>query len=337
MPPIVQPQLVNDVFGDPGLYAELMFERRALLFDLGEIGSLAARKLLKISDVFVSHAHADHFSGFDRLLRLYLGRNKTLSLSGPPDFIDRVGHKLAGYSWNLIRNYSTVLTFEVAELHPGGHIRRARFSSATAFCREDVEAASSVRGLLLDDGRLRVRAAVLDHQIPCLAFALEERAHVNIWKPRLAALGLAVGPWLRDLKNAVLDDAPETTPVRAWWREAAATVERYLPLGELKREVLTVAPGQKIVYVVDVAYHDENAGRIVELARGADILFIEAPFLDADAAIAARKNHLTARQAGELARLAGVKRVVPFHFSPRYQGCEERLRDEVQAAFLLAS
>ena len=154
MPQFVQPRLVNGVFGDPGLYAEFMFERRALLFDLGDLGAMPARKLLKISDIFVSHAHADHFSGFDRLLRLHLGREKTLSLFGPPDFIDRVGHKLAGYSWNLVRSYGSVLTFEVAELHPGGAVRRARFSSATAFRREDAEPSGSDRGILVRDAFL---------------------------------------------------------------------------------------------------------------------------------------------------------------------------------------
>jgi ribonuclease Z len=49
--------------------------------------------------------------------------------------------------------------------------------------------------------------------------------------------------------------------------------------------------------------------------------------------VAAEKFHLTTFQAGELARRAEVKQVVPFHFSPRYACKEERLRREVQEAF----
>ena len=73
--------------------------------------------------------------------------------------------------------------------------------------------------------------------------------------------------------------------------------------------------------------------RIIELAQGADEPFIEGPFFDHDVDIAARKCHLTAAQAGSLARCAGVKKVVPFHFSPRYLGRERELREEVQRAF----
>ncbi len=56
-------------------------------------------------------------------------------------------------------------------------------------------------------------------------------------------------------------------------------------------------------------------------------------FLDEDEAIAARKRHLTTAQAGSLGRGAGVKRVVPFYFSPRYRDQEDRLRREVEDAF----
>ena len=104
-------------------------------------------------------------------------------------------------------------------------------------------------------------------------------------------------------------------------------------MGQLRTEVLHIVPGQRIVYVVDAVYHANNAARILALARDADQLFIESPFLDADAAIAARKLHLTAAQAGSLARRAGVKRVVPLHFSPRYLDRPEQVRREVDAAF----
>ena len=35
MNPSFSSYLVNDVFGDPGLYVEVRWSRRALLFDLG--------------------------------------------------------------------------------------------------------------------------------------------------------------------------------------------------------------------------------------------------------------------------------------------------------------
>jgi ribonuclease Z len=56
--------------------------------------------------------------------------------------------------------------------------------------------------------------------------------------------------------------------------------------------------------------------------------------MERDAEHGQRKFHLTARQAGEIARAAHVGSVIPMHFSPRYVG-EDRalLRAEVEAAF----
>jgi ribonuclease Z len=144
---------------------------------------------------------------------------------------------------------------------------------------------------------------------------------------------LPVGSWLTDLKATVRRGEPDQTPFLVSWAEAGKRQERTALLGELKSEILRIAPGQKLAYVTDASYSSANAERIIELAQGADGLFIETPFLDQDADIAARKCHLTAAQAGLLARRAGVKEVVPFHFSPRYLGRERELREEVQRAF----
>ena len=66
-------RLVNDAFGDPMLYVDFRDERRALLVDLGDISTLPPRKLMRLSHVFVTHTHMDHFSGFDRLLAVVPG------------------------------------------------------------------------------------------------------------------------------------------------------------------------------------------------------------------------------------------------------------------------
>jgi ribonuclease Z len=63
------------------------------------------------------------------------------------------------------------------------------------------------------------------------------------------------------------------------------------------------------------------------------MLFIEAAFAEADAALATERAHLTTAAAGMIAREAGVRRVEPFHFSPRYEGQEAQLVNEVMAAF----
>jgi ribonuclease Z len=105
-----------------------------------------------------------------------------------------------------------------------------------------------------------------------------------------------------------------------------------LAFGEL-RHALEFVQGRKLCYVTDVVFHEANVARIAALARDADLLFIESVFLEEDIAHAGQKQHLTARQAGTIARLAGARHVVQFHFSPRYAEREEELRAELMVAF----
>jgi ribonuclease Z len=325
MKPLFHPRLVNGPTGDPVLYIELLFDRRALLFDLGDVHALTPRQILKIGHVFVSHTHMDHFFGFDTLLRLFLGRDKVLHLYGPPGFLDRVEHRLGGYTWNLVANYASDFVVSAVEAHPDGTRLAADFHTRSAFRREPSQAPSLPRDVLLEDESLLVRFAFLDHQIPCLAFALEEKLHVNVWKTGLDELGLPTGPWLRGLKAAVARGEPDDTPV--------SFNGRTLPLGQLRDKVLRLVPGQKIAYVTDAAYHEANIRAITALARGVDMLFIEAAFAGEDAERAAAKHHLTARQAGRLAREAVARRLIPFHYSPKYTGREESLLQEALDAF----
>jgi ribonuclease BN (tRNA processing enzyme) len=188
------PHLVNDPFGDPALYVQLVFERRALLFDLGDLSRLSPRQLLRISDVFISHRHMDHFSGFDQFLRCLLGREKVVGFYGPPGLIEGIEHKLKAYTWNL---------------------------------------------------------------------------------------------------KAILGGSPEETPIDVAWADPSKQRPRSLPLGTLTKEIMRVSAGRKIAYVVDCAFTDANADRIVSLAKDADILFIEAAFLDEDRSRAADRRHLT--------------------------------------------
>ncbi len=321
MKPLFHPRLINEPFGDPGVYVDFLFEKRALLFDLGDLHALSSRQLLKVTHAFVSHAHMDHFSGFDSLLRVFVGRKKVVHLFGPPGFIDRVEHKLASYTWNLIESYENELLFRVTEVSPEGSGSTADFSSPLRFVRGPATPVLLPGGVLVDEEAFLVRAALLDHRIPCLGYALEEKFHVNVWKSGLESLGLPTGPWLRELKSTVARGAPDDMLVEG------------IPLGTLRAQALRIVPGQKIAYVTDVVFHAANAAAIVDLVRGADLLFIEATFAADEEERAAEKYHLTSRQAGLLGRRAGVKRLIPFHFSPRHSEEGDRLLREALEAF----
>lgn len=323
------PRLVNHPFGDPGLYVSFRYQGRAMLFDLGRIDRQPAASLLKISHVFVSHTHMDHFIGFDHLLRLFLARDRQLHVFGPPGIIDNVRGKLAGYTWNLVDAYPFVLT--VHEIAPT-KMRQVRLPARSAF-EPDSDTTDEFDGTLYETSDIRVTAAHLDHRIPCLGFALTEKNRLNVRADQLAEMGVPAGRWLNQLKDAVRAQLPGDTPVRIEWKEGSEQRQASFSVDELRDRLLIETRGQKIAYVVDTLFNQFNFERVVALVRGADTFFCESLFLDADRHEASKRYHLTARQAGTLARAAAVARLETFHFSPRYERNPEPLRAEAQAVF----
>ena len=328
MKPLLHAQLLNAPFGDPGLFIEILWEHRALLFDMGELGTIRPAKFLKVSHAFVSHTHIDHFIGFDALLRLMLNREKILKIFGPPGFLANVQGKLAGYTWNLTGEYPFAV--QAAEVHPGRIVTKV-FRCQDRFTPGE-EREETFTGFLEEDPQMRIGITHLDHLIPCLAFAVQERFHININKERLAQIGLPVGPWLKDLKGALWRGEGEEFALRVPVGEKENISWEEIPLKTLK-ECLTLTPGQKIAYVSDCRYTEENEQKVVQLAEGADLFFCEAAFLERDRDRAAERAHLTAGQAGEMARKAKVKNLHIFHFSPKYEKEAELLYQEAEAAF----
>jgi ribonuclease Z len=323
------PRLVNSPFGDPGLHVGLRWQGTALQFDLGRLDRLPAAEVLKLTHIFVSHTHIDHFIGFDRVLRLFLARDATLSLFGPPGIIGHVRGKLAGYAWNLVEGYPFVLN--VHEVHSDS-IESVRLRATTAFAPEAV-GHQAFAGTLYDCPAFSVHATHLDHKIPCLGFAITEKTHLNVRKDELERFAIPAGRWLNELKDAIRNRLPDDTIITAKWFEGKAARQQGYRLQELRERLLVETPGQKLTYVVDALFSQLNVTRIVELARDADLFYCEALFLDVDRAQALQRHHLTARQAGTLARWAGAKRLEVFHFSPRYDRMADRIYAEAAAAF----
>jgi ribonuclease Z len=322
-------RLVNGRFGDPVLYVRCVWERRALLFDLGDLRHLRPAEILKVSDVFVSHTHIDHFIGFDHFLRVMLNRDKTVRFYGPEGLIANVAGKLAGYTWNLVDDYR--LRLEVCEVS-AGNTRRVTFSCRDRFRARSRAVTAPFAGTLLEDGRFVVEACLLDHSVPCLGFSLREEALININRDRLQSLGWEPGPWLNRLKEMIREGRGDDEPTDILVRDGEGLRKERRRLKEVSDEIVMTTAGTKVAYVTDIGYSPGNREKARVLAREVDFLFCEAAFLERDLDHARRKNHLTARQAGELARLAGARRLEIFHFSPKYLDDEDLLLDEAREA-----
>jgi ribonuclease Z len=275
----------------------------------------------------------DHFVGFDQLLRILLGREKELYLYGPPEFFRRVEGKLAGYTWNLVEEYQYQLKLNVTELHPNKKLTK-QYICQDRFLPDRETQESPFSEVLLMEPSFFVKAALMDHRTPCLGLSLVESFSININKERLNEAGLPVGPWLNRFKKALYAKEDPETPFNVTWLEGGKSKrERTLALGDLASKIATISPGQKIAYITDIIGSAENLEKAVMLAQDADHLFIEAGFMERDKERAQRKYHLTAREAGLIAKRAGVKQMTLFHFSPRYNGQEGEIWKEAMEAF----
>ena len=333
MTPCFHPRLVNGPFQDPALYIDFLYHRRAILFDVGDITALSTREIHKITEVFVSHTHMDHFIGLDHMLRLFLGRDKQLIIYGPPRIISNVEGKLSAYTWDLVENYESKFEITVVEVHPD-HLKGALFRCHNFFKQEQISETRNFKEILIDEEEFRISALLLDHSTPCLAFSFEEKFHINIKKDRLDISGLPAGPWLNELKKAVREERPDEFQLVIPENKNKGTQGREITMRWIREQGLfSVSRGQKIVYIVDIGYTPKNVSRLIPFAKGADYLFCEAAFLETDKEIAMKKNHLTAHQAGLIAKEAGVRKIIPFHFSPRYQDSMDLIYREAESAF----
>ncbi|MBS1111920.1 MAG: ribonuclease [Nitrospirae bacterium] len=319
MKPSFHAKLLNSPFEDPVLYVRLLREGKALLFDSGFTAGLSSRDILKITDIFVSHAHIDHFIGFDSILRLHLRREGSLKLYGPEGFINCVKGKLSSYSWNLIGDYPLVIdAYEVNN----DILRKTVFRAKNFFVPED-SGAVPFNGVLLESSFFRVKGAVFDHRIPCLAFSLDEDYHINIDKAKLKELNLPVGPWLGEFKRAIREKKTESVFIIEGKKWNYSDLE----------EIVNITKGQKLSYIVDMLGSEENIENAVGLAKNSDILYIETYFLDKDKERAKERFHLTAKEAGKIAREAQVKRMEACHFSPKYMDNPDELIREAEEEF----
>ena len=157
------------------------------------------------------------------------------------------------------------------------HLLKARFRAIDKFKRSDESREPFNNGILLDEPAFTVRTATLEHRVPCLGFAVKEMFHVNVRKDRLTALEFSSGPWLNELKRFIFEGKPDDFMVPVLVNGGKETKE--MALGPLKEDLLFISPGQKIAYVTDTVYNEENKNRIVGLIAEADVFFCESPFL----------------------------------------------------------
>ena len=163
-------------------------------------------------------------------------------------------------------------------------------------------------GIVHTGPQYSLAAARLLHEPETYGWRLEEPPGRTMLPDRLEAAGVQ-GPAVGELRRTGTIDVPGRGPV---------TLE----------EMSVARPGQSVAVVMDTGMCDAA----LSLARDVDLLVCEATFAEADVELARAFNHLTARQAAQVAAEAGARRLVLTHFSQRYPD-ETVLLDEACDVF----
>ncbi len=256
------------------------FKDEHILLDCGEgtqrqfkIANISPHKLTRI---LVTHWHGDHILGIPGLLQtLAMGNyQKTLKIYGPKGtrhYISLMQHLFKDFKINL----------DVRE----------------------------ISGKFIDDKDFFVEAKEMNHNTPCLAYAISLKDKIRLKKDKLKKLKIPNTPLLKELqkgKDVIIDGKK----IKA-------------------KDISYLEKGKKVVVILDTA-NNSNAQII---AKNADLLISEATFSSDETKIAKEYKHLTAKDAATIARKSKVKKLILTHISQRYEADLSKIEKEAKKIF----
>jgi len=164
--------------------------------------------------------------------------------------------------------------------------------------------------LIYEDRAVQVFSIPLKHRVPCCGFLFEE-------KPR---------------DRHIIRDMIDFYNIPTWRIPKIKQGEDFVTLeGEIIANSLLTIPSdlpKRFAYCSDTAYSE----KIIPIIQGVDCLYHEATFMEEELIRSKQTEHSTARQAGEIALKANVKKLIIGHYSARYNNQVELL-NEAKAVF----
>ena len=158
-------------------------------------------------------------------------------------------------------------------------------------------------GVIYEKRLFRVRALPLDHTVETYGYIFEEKDRRRLLKEKLDALGIKDWRVYRKLK------AGESVEVEG----RVLTPE----------EFTYVVRGRRIAYFVDTRKITPPP---------VDYLIADATFLSSEEEKARETGHMTVREAAEMAKLAGARKLFLYHISSRYRD-PEKIVSEAREVF----
>ncbi|MEE1149688.1 MAG: ribonuclease Z [Methanobrevibacter sp.] len=238
------------------------------LFDCGE-GT--QRQLLftnvspmKISKVFITHFHGDHILGLPGLLQSMSlnGRESKLTVYGPRGL---------------------------------NKLKDAIYSLGYCAIEYPVEFIEIDTGIIEETDEYVIRAQSVRHNVPSLAYSIEEKKKPRFLREKAIELGVPVGPAFGKLHNG----------------------EEIEINGRIIKPEQVLGPprkGIKITYSGDTRPCEE----MIMFARDSTLLIHESTFIQKEAQNAEEYGHSTAKDAAFVARESNSKKLIITHISTRY-------------------
>lgn len=151
--------------------------------------------------------------------------------------------------------------------------------------------------VVLQDAAWTLRTVPLIHRVPTVGYRFDEHELLGRFDvERARELGVPFGPLYGRLQRGediTLDD------------------------GRIVHAADVVGPrrkGRSVVIITDT----RPSQKAIEFAQGADLLIHEATYGEEEANLARERYHCTATQAAQIAKEAGVKKLMLTHFSSKY-------------------
>jgi len=158
---------------------------------------------------------------------------------------------------------------------------------------------------ILNFSDFSIQAGKLEHKIPCLGYSFIEKDKRRI-KPK----------YIKKIPGILLGKLQKNQSITYQNKKISPPEATYL------------TKGKKIAITMDT----RPCNNFIKLAQNADLLISEATYLQEHKEKAEEYFHMTAQEAGLLANQANVKKLVLFHFSPRYKDVSV-IRNEAKTVF----
>ncbi len=264
------PSIVLKAFGETMLFDCGEGTQRQLIF--------AKVSPMKISKIFLSHYHGDHILGLPGLLQSmnFRGRDKKLTIYGPKG-LDKLESAIFSLGYSKIE-----------------------------FPIEFIEIDS---GIVEKTDEYVITAQSVHHNVPCLAYSIEELKKPRFLRQKAIELGVPVGPAFGKLHNG------EEVEIE----------------GKIIKPEQVLGPprkGNKITYSGDSAPCEE----MIEIAKDSTLLIHESTYIQEDKDKAEENFHSTSMDAATIAKMSNSKQLVLTHISTRYTDTRQLL-DEAKEVF----